>query len=67
MKKKIAVCANGWNIDTLSHALKGIKEYALKEDFDTFVFMSFASYTDQTALTEGELNIYKLIVPEDYD
>ncbi|MCR5733268.1 MAG: GGDEF domain-containing protein [Lachnospiraceae bacterium] len=67
MKKKIAVCANGWNYDTLFHALKGIKEYASKEDFDVFVFLSFAAYTHQTELVRGELNIYELMDPAEYD
>ena len=65
MKKKIAVCANGWNDDSLFAALEGIKEYAQKEDFDIFVYISFASYSEQKALMQGELNIYKLMVPVD--
>ncbi|MCR4595263.1 MAG: GGDEF domain-containing protein [Lachnospiraceae bacterium] len=67
MKKKIAVCANGWNYDTLYDALLGIKEYASVEDFDIFVFLSYASYSEYSTLSEGELNIYKLMNPEDYD
>lgn len=67
MRKKIAVCANGWNYDTLYDALLGIKEYAAIEDFDIFVFMSYASYSEHYTLSEGELNIYKLMAPEDYD
>ncbi|MBO4415079.1 MAG: GGDEF domain-containing protein [Lachnospiraceae bacterium] len=67
MKKKIAVCANGWNNDTLIDALDGIKEYAKKEDFDIFVFLSFASYSEHITLVQGELNIYELMNPEDYD
>ncbi|MCR5321930.1 MAG: GGDEF domain-containing protein [Lachnospiraceae bacterium] len=67
MKKKIAVCANGWNYDTLYEALLGIKEYARIEDFDIFVFLSFASYSEHITLMQGELNIYKLMDPEDYD
>ena len=67
MKRKIAVCANGWNYDTLYDALTGIREYARKEDFDVFVFLSFASYSEHVTLMQGELNIYKLMDPEDYD
>ncbi len=67
MKRKIAICANGWNYDSLSCALQGIKEYAGKEDFDIFVFLSFASYSELTSLMQGELNIYELMDPEDYD
>lgn len=67
MKKKIAVCANGWNYDTLYEALLGIREYAYKEDFDIFVFLSFASYSEHRTLVQGELNIYKLMDPRQYD
>ena len=67
MKKKIAVCANGWNYETLSLALDGISEYAKKEDFDIFTFMSYASFSEHTTIVQGELNIYKLMEPEDYD
>ena len=67
MKKKIAVCANGWSYDLLLAALDGIKEYAAREDFDIFVFLSFASYSEHVTLVRGELNIYELMDPEDYD
>ena len=67
MKKKLAIIANGWNYDSLSEALKGIQEYAAKEDFDTFVFMSFASYSEHHDLVQGELNMYELMTPTDYD
>ncbi len=67
MKKKIAVCGNGWNYDTLHEALLGIREYAEKEDFDIFVFLSFASYSEHKTLMQGELNIYKLMDPKEYD
>ena len=46
MKKKIAVYANGFSMDSLREALEGIKVYAEKKDFDVFVFLSFASYSD---------------------
>ncbi|MCR4850032.1 MAG: GGDEF domain-containing protein [Lachnospiraceae bacterium] len=67
MKNKIAVCANGWNYDSLCDALDGIQEYAKLEDFDTFVFLSFASYSEHTELMQGELNIYQLMDPSEYD
>ena len=47
--------------------IKGIREYAAKEDFDVFVFMSFASYSENYTLNQGELNIYNLGTMEDYD
>ena len=66
-KKKLAICANGWNMDNLTTALRGIKKYAAQEDFDIYVFQCFASYSTLKDLTEGELNIYKLMHPADYD
>ncbi len=67
MKKKLAICANGWNYDLLAEALEGIKEYSAKEDFDVFVFMCFASYSVYSDMVRGELNIYDMMDPEDYD
>ena len=67
MKRKLAIYANGWNDDALEQALVGIRRYAKKEDFDIFVFLSFASYSEHVSLSQGELNIYKLCNPEDYD
>lgn len=67
MKKKIAICANGWNFDVLTRALEGIKRYAKKEDFDVFTFLSFASYSEHKTLMQGELNIYNLMDPAEYD
>ena len=67
MKKKLAVYANGWSNDALSEAMTGIRKYAAKEDFDVFVFMSFASYSEHVALSQGELNIYKLGYMDEFD
>ncbi|MCR5503753.1 MAG: GGDEF domain-containing protein [Lachnospiraceae bacterium] len=67
MKKKIAICANGWNYESLREALNGIRGYAAQEDFDIFVFLSFASYSEHVSLMQGELNVYDLMEPEEYD
>ena len=67
MKKKLAVYANGWSLDALTQAMTGIREYAAKEDFDVFTFLSYASYSDYYTLSQGELNIYNLSHMEDYD
>lgn len=67
MKKKIAVLANGWSNESLSNAIAGIKKYAAQEDFDIFVFLSFASISVYKDLMQGELNIYNLCTMEDYD
>ncbi|MCR5249500.1 MAG: GGDEF domain-containing protein [Lachnospiraceae bacterium] len=67
MKKKIAVYANGWSMEAMQQIVEGIRKYAVNEDFDTFVFLSFASYSEYATLNQGELNIYKLADMEDFD
>ena len=67
MKKKIAVFANGWSTETLIQALKGMKESAALSDHDIYVFLSYATFSDQDDVKRGELNIYKLARMEDYD
>lgn len=67
MKKKIAVYANGFSIESLLQALNGIRRYAGKEDFDIFVFLSFATYSPEQGINQGELNIYSLPYMEDFD
>lgn len=65
--KKLAVYANGWSYDAMSQAMTGIRKVAAQEDFDAFVFLSFASYSEHGTLNQGELNIYKLGMMEDFD
>ena len=67
MKGKIAVFANGFSEESLVQAIGGIRKYAKEIDFDTFVFMSFASYSEHYNINRGELNIYGLGHMEDYD
>ncbi len=67
MKKKVAVYANGFSIEPLLQAVKGIRRYAAVADFDVFVFLSFASYSEHYMLNQGELNIYNLGIMDEYD
>ena len=67
MKKKIAVYANGWSIDALLESIKGIKKYAAEKDFDIFVYLSFATYSEHINIARGELNLFDLGNMEDYD
>ena len=60
MKHKIAVYGNGWNLEALQHALVGIRKYASLEDFDVYVFLSYASYSVYSGINQGQLNIYEL-------
>ena len=67
MKKKIAVCANGWSPEVLAKAMEGLEEYADSKDLDIYVFMSFASYSVHRHTMQGELNVYNLCELSDYD
>ena len=67
MKRKIAVCANGWSLEALRDAMEGFKKHAKKLDFDVYVFVCFASYSVHQSLMRGELNIYELVDPSEYD
>ena len=67
MKKKIAVCANGWSPDFLAKAMEGLEAYAETKDIDIYVFLSFASYSVHKHTMQGELNIYKLCDFSEYD
>ncbi len=67
MKKRIAVYANGWSSEALRQALAGMREYAAAEDYDIFVFVSYASYSEHANLNQGELNIYNLNEVDNYD
>ncbi|MBO6206102.1 MAG: GGDEF domain-containing protein [Lachnospiraceae bacterium] len=67
MKRKLAIYANGYNIEQLRQALDGIQSHPRAKDSDIFIFMSFASYGENPAHNQGELNIYNLGHIEDYD
>ena len=65
--KKIAVYANGFNIESLKQALTGIQDFTKTHDSDIFVFLGFASYSENREHNQGELNIYGLGHMEDFD
>ncbi|MBO6300801.1 MAG: hypothetical protein J6N53_18375 [Lachnospiraceae bacterium] len=67
MKRKLAIFANGYNIEQLRQALDGIQNHPRAKDSDIFIFMSFASYGENPAHNQGELNIYNLGHMEDFD
>lgn len=69
MKKKIAVYVNGWSLPILRQALEGMKQFAKEQnqEFDIFVFMNHASYSEYVDINQGELNISYLAYMEDFD
>ena len=60
MKRKIAVLANGWNYQSISHALKGIRSVTDKLNIDVFMFLSFAAYTQSASRNAGSNAIFSL-------
>ena len=67
MKKKIAVFANGYGLDSLKALLKGFRSADVNNEYDIFVFFSYASYDEFDEFNRGELNIYDLPDLKDYD
>ena len=67
MKKKIIVFANGFGLDPLNALIKGFTDADINNEYDFFVFISYASYDSSEESNLGELNIYRLPVLKDYD
>lgn len=67
MKKKIAVFANGWNNEYLMLCMKGIQKCAQEHNLDIFLFVDYASYTDNAENNQGEINILNLPDLRDFD
>ena len=61
MRKKIAVCGNGWNNEFLKVALDGIKRSAKENNVDLFVFMNYSHDEGVEYNDIGETNIYRLL------
>ncbi len=61
MKKKIAVCGNGWNNEFLQIVLSGMRKCATEHNVDIFVFMNY-SYSEGVEYKDvGEANIFRLL------
>ena len=67
MKRKIAVLANGWNYQSISHALKGIRSVTDKLNIDVFLFLSFAAYAQTDLRNAGENVIFGLTDYSEFD
>ena len=67
MKRKIAVLANGWNYQSISHALKGIRSVTDKLNIDVFLFLSFAAYAQAESRNAGENEIFNLTDYSEFD
>ena len=61
MKKRIAVCGNGWNNEFLKITMDGIRKCASEHNVDIFVLMNY-SYSEGVGYKDvGEANIYRLL------
>ena len=67
MKRKIAVLANGWNYQSIYHALKGIRSVTDKLNIDVFLFLSFAAYAQTESRNKGENAIFDLTDYSEFD
>ena len=67
MKRKIAVLANGWNYQSISHALKGIRSVTDRLNIDVFLFLSFAAYAQSDSRNAGENAIFTLTDYSEFD
>ena len=54
-------------MESLRQTMTGIRKYVAVEDFDVFVFLSYASYSTYETINQGQLNLYKLADMEQYD
>lgn len=61
MRKKIAVCGNGWNNEFLKIVLTGIRKCAMEYNVDIYMFMNY-SYSEGVEYKDiGEANIFRLL------
>ena len=67
MNRKIAVLANGWNYQSISHALKGIRSVTDKLNIDVFLFLSFAAFSQSESRNSGEDAIFELTDYTEFD
>ena len=67
MKRKIAVCGNGWSNEYLEIAMSGIRKCAEESNTDVFFLFNFSSEDTEPFKQEGDTNIYKLLEYGDFD
>lgn len=61
MKKRIAVCGNGWNNEFLKVVLTGIQKCAKENNVDIFVFLNYSVQEGVEYKNIGETNIFRLL------
>ncbi len=60
MKKKIAICGNGWSNEYLKIVMRGIRQCAVDNNVDLFLFMNYSDNDGDSFAAFNEVNIYRL-------
>ena len=67
MKKKIAVCGNGWSNEYIEIALSGIRRCAKLNNADVFFLFNFSVGDTEEYMQEGQTNIDRLLEFGNFD
>lgn len=67
MKKKIAVCGNGWSNEYIEIALSGIRKCAKLNNTDVFFLFNFSVGDTEEYMQEGQININRLLEYGNFD
>lgn len=67
MKKKIAVCGNGWSNEYVEIALSGIRNCAKQNNADVFFLYNFSVGTTDEITQNGHININRLLEFGEFD
>ena len=61
MKKKIAVCGNGWSNEYLKIVMSGIRKCAAENNVDIFLLLNYSVAEVEAYKNVGEANIFRLL------
>ena len=61
MKKKIAVCGNGWSNEYLKIIMSGIRKCAAENNVDIFLLLNYSVEEVEAYKNVGEANIFRLL------
>ncbi len=67
MKRKIAVCGNGWSNEYLEIAMSGIRKCAEEENADVFFMLNFSVGNTEVYKQAGDININHLLEHGEFD
>lgn len=67
MKRKIAVCGNGWSNEYLEIAMSGIRKCAKENNVDVFFMLNFSAGNTEKYKQMGDININSLLEHGEFD